>query len=318
MKMTFNLLPERGGGLNETYLEVASAVTVLILTGRYFEARAKRRAGAALRALLELGAKDVSVLEDGPGGPVERRIPVANLKPGARFLVRPGEKIATDGVVEEGNSAVDTSLLTGESVPVEVGPGDSVTGATVNAGGRLVVRASRVGADTVLAQIAKLVSEAQSGKAQVQRLADRVSAVFVPVVVLVALGTLVGWLATGAGPAAALSAAVAVLVIACPCAFGLATPTALFVGTGRGALGRHPDQGTGGAGIHPSRRHHRRRQDGHGHDRADGPRRRGDLRHATRSRLCAWQGPLRPRPSTPSGLRSRRPQLTGPARSRGR
>ena len=235
MKMTFNLLPERGGGLNETYLEVASAVTVLILTGRYFEARAKRRAGAALRALLELGAKDVSVLEDGPGGPVERRIPVANLKPGAHFLVRPGEKIATDGVVEEGNSAVDTSLLTGESVPVEVGPGDSVTGATVNAGGRLVVRASRVGADTVLAQIAKLVSEAQSGKAQVQRLADRVSAVFVPVVVLVALVTLVGWLATGAGPAAALSAAVAVLIIACPCALGLATPTALLVGTGRGA-----------------------------------------------------------------------------------
>ena len=235
MKMTFNLLPGRGGGLNETYLEVASAVTVLILTGRYFEARAKRRAGAALRALLELGAKDVSVLEDGPGGPVERRIPVANLKPGAHFLVRPGEKIATDGVVEQGNSAVDTSLLTGESVPVEVGPGDSVTGATVNAGGRLVVRASRVGADTVLAQIAKLVSEAQSGKAQVQRLADRVSAVFVPVVVLVALGTLVGWLATGAGPAAALSAAVAVLIIACPCALGLATPTALLVGTGRGA-----------------------------------------------------------------------------------
>ena len=235
MKMTFNLLPGRGGGLNETYLEVASAVTVLILTGRYFEARAKRRAGAALRALLDLGAKDVSVLEDGQGGPVERCIPVANLKPGAHFLVRPGEKIATDGVVTQGNSAVDTSLLTGESVPVEVGPGDSVTGATVNAGGRLVVRASRVGADTVLAQIAKLVSEAQSGKAQVQRLADRVSAVFVPVVVLVALGTLVGWLATGAGPAAALSAAVAVLIIACPCALGLATPTALLVGTGRGA-----------------------------------------------------------------------------------
>ena len=234
-KMTFNLLPARDGGLDETYLEVASAVTVLILTGRYFETRAKRRAGAALRALLELGAKEVAVLEDGPTGPVERRIPTCDLRPGTRFLVRPGEKIATDGVVEEGSSAVDTSLLTGESVPVEVGPGDAVTGATVNVGGRLVVRATRVGADTVLAQITKLVTEAQSGKAQVQRLADRVSAVFVPVVVLVALVTLGVWLGTGAGPAAALSAAVAVLIIACPCALGLATPTALLVGTGRGA-----------------------------------------------------------------------------------
>jgi Cu+-exporting ATPase len=235
MKTTFSLLPDRGGGLDETYLEVATAVTVLILTGRYFEARAKRRAGAALRALLDLGAKDVTVLEEGPAGTLERRIPIAALQPGARFLVRPGEKIATDGVVEEGSSAVDTSLLTGESVPVEVGPGDAVTGATVNAGGRLVVRASRVGADTVLAQIAKLVTEAQTGKAQVQRLADRVSAVFVPAVVVLAVGTLAVWLAIGAGPAAALSASVAVLIIACPCALGLATPTALLVGTGRGA-----------------------------------------------------------------------------------
>ena len=234
-KMTFNILPERDGGLDETYLEVASAVTVLILTGRYFEARAKRRAGAALRALLELGAKDVAVLEDGPTGRVEHRVPTSELRPGMCFLARPGEKIATDGVVEEGSSAVDTSLLTGESVPVEVGPGDGVTGATVNAGGRLVVRATRVGADTVLAQIAKLVTEAQSGKAHVQRLADRVSAVFVPVVMLVALVTLGSWLGVGARPAAALSAAVAVLIIACPCALGLATPTALLVGTGRGA-----------------------------------------------------------------------------------
>ncbi|MFI9388258.1 heavy metal translocating P-type ATPase [Kutzneria sp. NPDC052558] len=215
----------------QVYLEVAAGVTVFILAGRYFEARSKRRSGAALRALLELGAKDVAVLRDGQ----EHRIPLAQLRVGDEFVVRPGEKVATDGVVAEGSSAVDMSMLTGESVPVEVRPGDAVVGATVNAGGRLVVRATRVGADTQLAQMAKLVEEAQNGKAAVQRLADRVSAVFVPVVIVLALATLVVWLATGNPAEAAFTAAVAVLIIACPCALGLATPTALLVGTGRGA-----------------------------------------------------------------------------------
>ena len=215
----------------DIYLEVAAGVTTFILAGRYFEARAKRRSGAALRALLELGAKDVAVLRDG----VERRIPLGDLKVGDSFVVRPGEKIATDGVVAEGSSAVDMSMLTGESVPVEVRPGDAVVGATVNAGGRLVVRASRVGSDTQLAQMARLVEDAQNGKAAVQRLADKVSAVFVPVVIVLALATLVVWLATGHAAEAAFTAAVAVLIIACPCALGLATPTALLVGTGRGA-----------------------------------------------------------------------------------
>jgi Cu+-exporting ATPase len=217
-----------GGDL---YLEVAAGVTTLIVLGRWFEARAKRRSGAALRALLELGAKDVAVLRDG----AEVRVPVESLAVGDRFVVRPGEKVATDGVVEDGASAVDTSLVTGESVPVEVGPGDAVVGATVNAGGRLVVRATRVGNDTALAQIARLVTAAQSGKAPVQRLADRVSAVFVPVVLALSLVTLAGWLVSGAPAAQAFEAAVAVLIIACPCALGLATPTALLVGTGRGA-----------------------------------------------------------------------------------
>ena len=219
-------------GSEEVYLEVASGITVAILAGRYLEARAKRRAGAAVAALLELGAKDVAVLgEDG----AERRVPIEALRPGDRFVVRPGEKVATDGVVEEGASAVDQSLLTGESVPVEKQPGDEVAGATLNAGGRLVVRANRVGADTALAQIARLVAEAQSGKAPVQRLADRVSAVFVPAVIAIALATLAGWLIAGEDASAAFTAAVAVLIIACPCALGLATPTALLVGTGRGA-----------------------------------------------------------------------------------
>ncbi len=229
MTMTFDLFPGTGG--TEIYLEVASAVTVFILAGRYFEARAKRRSGAALRALLDLGAKDVAVRRSG----TEVRVPIGRLAVGDEFVVRPGEKIATDGVVVEGSSAVDTSLLTGEPVPVEVGPGDAVTGATVNAGGRLVVRATRVGADTALAQIARLVEQAQSGKAPVQRLADRVSAVFVPVVIVLALATLAYWLLTGSGAEVAFTAAVAVLIIACPCALGLATPTALLVGTGRGA-----------------------------------------------------------------------------------
>jgi Cu+-exporting ATPase len=231
MRMAFDLTVERGAGAHEIYLEVAAGVTVFILAGRYFEARAKRRSGAALRALLELGPKEVAVLRGG----VETPIPIEHLAVGDRFVVRPGEKVATDGVVEDGTSAIDASLLTGESVPVEVGPGDDVTGATVNAGGRLVVRATRVGSDTALAQIARLVTDAQNGKAPVQRLADRVSAVFVPVVILLSIATLGFWLGSGAGATEAFTAAVAVLIIACPCALGLATPTALLVGTGRGA-----------------------------------------------------------------------------------
>jgi Cu+-exporting ATPase len=232
MKMPFELVTERGAGPDEIYLEVAAVVTTFILAGRYFEARAKRRAGAALEALLDLGAKDVALLNaDGS----DRRVPTADLGVGDRFVVRPGEKVATDGVVESGASAVDQSLVTGESVPIEVGPGEEVVGATINVGGRLVVRASRVGEDTALAQIARLVTEAQSGKAPVQRLADRVSAVFVPVVIALSVGTLGFWLADGAGATFAFTAAVAVLIIACPCALGLATPTALLVGTGRGA-----------------------------------------------------------------------------------
>jgi Cu+-exporting ATPase len=232
MRMEFDLIPDRAGGTHEIYLEVASAVTVFILAGRYFEARAKRRAGAALTALLELGAKDVSVL-DADGS--ERRVPVEQLAVGDRFVVRPGEKVATDGVVEEGRSAVDQSLLTGESVPVEKAPGDEVAGATVNAGGRLIVRATQVGADTALGQIARLVTAAQSGKAPVQRLADRISGVFVPIVLGLAAATLGFWIGAGEGTTFAFTAAVAVLIIACPCALGLATPTALLVGTGRGA-----------------------------------------------------------------------------------
>jgi Cu+-exporting ATPase len=231
MTMPFTLVPSRGSGTAEIYLEVASAVTLFILTGRYFEARAKRSSGAALRALLELGANGVAVLRDG----TEIRIPVDDLAVGDEFVVRPGEKVATDGVVTSGSSALDASMLTGESVPVEVRVGDTVVGATVNAGGRLVVRATRVGADTQLAQMARLVEEAQNGKAAVQRLADRVSAVFVPVVIALAVATLAFWLGNGTSPSVAFTAAVAVLIIACPCALGLATPTALMVGTGRGA-----------------------------------------------------------------------------------
>ncbi|MFC6091963.1 heavy metal translocating P-type ATPase [Saccharothrix lopnurensis] len=231
MTHPFELTVTRTDGAGAIYLEVAAGVTVFILAGRYFEARSKRRAGAALRALLELGAKDVVVLRDGR----ETRVPVAELAVGDRFVVRPGEKIATDGVVDEGGSAVDASMVTGESVPVEVGPGDAVVGATVNAGGRLVVRATRVGSDTRLAQMARLVEDAQNGKAEAQRLADRVSGVFVPVVIALAVGTLAFWLGAGGGVSAAFTAAVAVLIIACPCALGLATPTALLVGTGRGA-----------------------------------------------------------------------------------
>ncbi|UYP19577.1 heavy metal translocating P-type ATPase [Rhodococcus sp. Z13] len=231
MTMTFDLFPSADGA-PDIYLEVASVVTTFIIAGRYFEARAKRSSGAALRALLDLGAKDATVLRDGR----ETQVPIGQLAVGDVFVVRPGEKIATDGVVESGTSAVDESMLTGESVPVEVGPGDRVVGATVNAGGRLTVRATRIGADTQLAQMARLVEEAQTGKAEVQRLADRVSAVFVPIVIGLSLLTLAAWLLLTDDPvSAAFTAAVAVLIIACPCALGLATPTALLVGTGRGA-----------------------------------------------------------------------------------
>ncbi|MFI8093927.1 heavy metal translocating P-type ATPase [Streptomyces sp. NPDC086080] len=231
MRHPFELTVSRTDGASMIYLEVAAGVTVFILLGRYLEARSKRRAGAALRALMELGAKDVAVLRDGR----EVRIPAERLAVGDRFVVRPGEKIATDGTVIEGFSAVDASMLTGESVPVDVTVGDTVTGATVNAGGRLVVEATRVGADTQLARMAKLVEEAQNGKAQVQRLADRISGIFVPVVMLIAAGTFGLWLGSTGDTVAAFTAAVAVLIIACPCALGLATPTALMVGTGRGA-----------------------------------------------------------------------------------
>lgn len=232
MQMPFNLVPARDAGADHIYLETAAVLTVFILLGRYLELRAKRRAGSALRALLELGAKEVALV-DADGG--ERRVPLEQLAVGDRFVVRPGEKIATDGVVETGESAVDMSMLTGESVPVDVSPGGSVTGATVNVSGRLVVRATRVGGETALAQITRLVGEAQAGKAPVQRLADRVAGVFVPFVIAIALATLGYWLAAGETTAFAFTAAVAVLVIACPCALGLATPTALMVGTGRGA-----------------------------------------------------------------------------------
>jgi Cu+-exporting ATPase len=231
MTHPFELTIARTDGSGNIYLEAAAGVTTFILAGRYVETRSKRRAGAALRALLELGAKEVSVLRNG----TERRVPVGELVVGDLFVLRPGEKIAADGEVVEGSSAVDAAMLTGESVPVEVGPGDAVAGGTVNAGGRLVVRATRVGSDTQLAQMARLVEDAQNGKAEVQRLADRISGIFVPVVLALAVATLGFWIGTGAGLPAAFTAAVAVLIIACPCALGLATPTALMVGTGRGA-----------------------------------------------------------------------------------
>ncbi len=223
--------PAPGAGSANIYLEAAAGVTTFILAGRWFEQRSKRRAGAALRALLEMGAKEVHVLRDG----VELTIPADQLAVGDHFVVRPGEKVATDGEVTEGSSAVDESMLTGESVPVEVAPGSGVVGATVNAGGRLVVRATRVGSDTQLAQMARLVEDAQNGKAEVQRLADRISGVFVPIVIALSVATLGFWIGNGAGLTVAFTAAIAVLIIACPCALGLATPTALMVGTGRGA-----------------------------------------------------------------------------------
>ena len=231
MKMAFELIPEKTNALDQLYFETAGIVTTFLLAGRYFEERAKVRAGDALKALLNLGAKDVSILRDG----VETKLPIGELVVGDQFLVRPGEKVATDGIVIEGISAVDESLVTGESVPVEKAEGDSVVGASTNVSGRLVIEAERIGSDTALAQIARLVEEAQTGKAPVQRLADRISSVFVPVVLVLSLITLAFWLIEGSGAPFAISAAVAVLIIACPCALGLATPLALLVGTGRGA-----------------------------------------------------------------------------------
>ncbi|WP_237143170.1 heavy metal translocating P-type ATPase [Sediminivirga luteola] len=232
----FELTISRSDGLGHIYLEVAAGVITFILLGRYIEKRSKRRAGAALRALLELGAKEVSLLRRGPGREqLEERVPVEDLQVGDKFVVRPGEKIAADGVVVAGSSAVDASMLTGESMPADVGEGDAVTGATVNAGGRLVVRATRIGADTQLAQMARMVEDAQSGKAEIQRLADRVSGVFVPIAIAIAVAALGAWIGAGFPLSAGFTAAVAVLIIACPCALGLATPTALLVGTGRGA-----------------------------------------------------------------------------------
>jgi Cu+-exporting ATPase len=231
MHMSFAFIAAPDAGASQLYLEVAAAVTVFILAGRYIEARAKKQSGAALRALLELGAKDATLLEGG----VETRVPVSSLTPGATIVVRPGEKIATDGLITDGASAVDLSMITGESMPVEVTTGDRVVGATVNVGGRLLVEVTRVGADTELARIGRLVEEAQSGKAEAQRLADRVSAVFVPVVIALSVIAFVGWLLVGGSVTIAFTAAVATLIIACPCALGLATPTALLVGTGRGS-----------------------------------------------------------------------------------
>jgi len=231
MRMGFTLLASRANAAPEPYLEVAAGVTVFLLLGRYLEARAKSRSGQALRLLLELGAKDVAVLRNG----VEVRVPIGDLKRDDEFVVRPGEKVATDGLVIDGTSAIDASVITGESVPVDVGPGDRVIGATTNTGGRLLVRATHVGTDTQLAQMGRMVEAAQSGKAPVQRLADRVASVFVPIVMVLSAGTLIGWLVAGSGAQSAFTAAVAVLIIACPCALGLATPTALLVGTGRGA-----------------------------------------------------------------------------------
>ncbi|WP_431778395.1 heavy metal translocating P-type ATPase [Microbacterium aurantiacum] len=236
MTHTFEWTVQPSDGAGDIYLEVAAGVTTFVLAGRYIEMRAKRRAGAALRALLDLGAKDAAVLRpDAEGVLVESRVPIAALTVGDRFIVRPGEKVATDGVVEAGTSAVDVSMVTGESVPRDVAPGDAVVGATVNTAGRLVVRATRVGADTQLAQMARLVDEAQSGKARIQRLADRISGVFVPIVLVLSALTLTTWLVLGAPASFAFTAAVTVLIIACPCALGLATPIALLVGTGRGA-----------------------------------------------------------------------------------
>ncbi len=300
---------QRTDGASTVYLEVAAGVVTFILLGRYLEAKAKRRAGSALRALMELGSKDVTVLRGG----TEVRVPVGTLAVGDRFVVRPGEKIATDGTVTEGTSAVDASMLTGESVPVDVAAGSAVTGATVNTSGRIVVEATRIGADTRLARMARLVEDAQNGKAQVQRLADRVSAVFVPVVLLIALGTLVTWLLLTDDTAASFTAAVAVLIIAWPCP-RLATPTALMVGTGRGAQLGILIKGPEVLESTQARGHRRTRQDGDRHDGADGAQ--GGLRGARHRRGPAAapgrRGGARLGASGRAGRGVRRADRTGP------
>ena len=293
------------------YFEVGAVTTTLILLGRFLEARARRRSSAAIRVLLQLGAKEARVLRDGE----EVLVPVEELSVGDRFLVRPGEKIATDGIVEEGTSAVDQSMLTGESVPVEVEPGIEVAGATINTDGRLVVRATKVGAETALAQIARLVAEAQAGKAPIQRLVDRISAVFVPIVIAIAFATLTGWLLATGDLSTAFTAAVAVLIIACPCALGLATPTGLLVGRARRAAG-DPDQGPGDPRADAADHHDRARQDRHRHRGQDeaGRRRAAERRHAQTS--SGWPAPSRPRASTRSPKRSRLPRAASSASSR--
>ncbi len=320
----FSLIADGDMASSQIYLEVAAGVTTLILAGRYLETRAKRTAGAALRALLELGAKDVAVLRDGVGPDgcetTEQRIAIDDLAVGDRFVVRPGEKVATDGVIEAGTSAIDASLLTGESVPVEVGPGDHVIGGTVNAGGRLVVRAERVGSDTKLAQIARLVHDAQAGKAPVQRLADRVAAVFVPTVIAFAAATLGFWLGTGESPAFAFTAAVAVLIIACPCALGLATPTAIMVGTGRGAELGIIIKGPEVLESTRTGRHDRPRQDRHGDDGRDEPRRCPSDHGHRRGRAAAARRLARARlraPDRQGDRRGRHRRRPSPGRRRG-
>ena len=289
----------------DVYFEVAAVITTLILLGRYLEARARRRSSAAIRGLLELGAKEAHVLRDG----VEFSVPIAEVMAGDLFVVRPGEKVATDGVVVEGASAIDRSMLTGEPVPDDVGPGDAVAGATVNTYGRLIVRATSVGEETALAQIATLVAEAQSGKAPIQRLVDRVSGVFVPVVLVLSLATLVGWLVATGNAADAFSAAVAVLIIACPCALGLATPTALHGRHRARRAARNPHQGPGGSRAHAAHHDGRARQDGHRHRGADGSSPMSHRSTARRARRCCGsRAPWRPPPS----IRSRGRWQTGP------
>ena len=309
MRMEFDLIPNAGAGADEIYLETAAVVTTFILAGRYFEARAKRRAGAALKALLELGAKDVAVLD--PDG-TERRVAVEELRAGQRFVVRPGEKVATDGVVEEGTSAVDMSMLTGEPVPVEVSPGSEVAGATVNAAAASSSGPRRSAPTPRWRRSPASSTDAQTGKAPVQRLADRVSGVFVPVVIALAVATLGFWLGTGESATFAFTAAVAVLIIACPCALGLATPTALMVGTGRGAQLGLLIKGPEVLESTRAGRHRRARQDRHGDDRPDAARRRRrSPRASTPTRRCASSA----RSSTPPSTRSPRrspPRATGP------
>ena len=311
MTMAFDLVPSRGSGAHEIYLETAAVVIVLILAGRWFEAKAKRRSGAALRALLELGAKDVAILR----GDLEERIPVDQLVVGDRFVVRPGEKIATDGVVEDGTSAVDTSLLTGEPVPVDVGPGDAVVGATVNTSGRLVVRATRVGSDTALARIAQLVTDAQTGKADVQRLADRVSAIFVPIVIVIAVATLGFWLGTGAPAIGGVHRRGGRADHRLPVRPRPGHAHRPAGGHRPGRPARHPHQGPRGPRVHQGRRHDRPRQDGHRHHGSHGTGRGGQRRRRPGPTCFAPPAPSRAPASTPSPRPSRqgRPPNSAPS-----